>query len=310
VDFKTDMGLDERIGECANSPAMLNVRHGPAGSPAVPPRDQAVRDVVVSQRAVLSLGSDAASRLNSLDIAIFFLGGAAGSGASTPLFLSGWMTVGLIGGATGVVGLALMTSRSSDTSRAFAARWSHGTDNDANVPKHSDHWRLSGPSLSNAEELSSRLCLQLLRTLKAKRKSAHVRRRIGNALGLALPAEPPGRLTLRSRTSAGTGVGAWRVAEPLPELAHEVRIVVESAGVGDLAQWLARIERGPALKKAGGVLQTKRLDVMNAGRAPRREQLLNVAQRDPCFGRELEGAEIRIGKAGRDDGAKSAPRRS
>jgi hypothetical protein len=54
-----------------------------------------------------------------------------------------------------------------------------------------------------------------------------------------------------------SGVGAWRVAEPLLELEHEVRIVVEPAGVGDLAQRLAYIERGPALKKAGGVLQTK-----------------------------------------------------
>jgi predicted MFS family arabinose efflux permease len=77
---------------------------------------------VVSQRSVLSLRSDAASRLNSLYVAIFFLGGAVGSAASTPLFHSGWMNVGLVGGVMGVVALALTRAVPFATSRAFAAR--------------------------------------------------------------------------------------------------------------------------------------------------------------------------------------------
>jgi predicted MFS family arabinose efflux permease len=62
---------------------------------------------VVSQRAVLSMRPEAGSRLNSLYIAVFFLGGAAGSAIAVPLALSSWITLGLVGVAFGLMALFL-----------------------------------------------------------------------------------------------------------------------------------------------------------------------------------------------------------
>src|SRR3979490_430613 len=52
-----------------------------------------------------------------------------------------------------------------------------------------------------------------------------------------------------------------------------------------------------------GVIQPDRIDEMRAGRAPRREELLKVAQRDPCFRRDLARTERRFGKAVPHDAA-------
>src|SRR5437879_10096586 len=77
----------------------------------------------------------------------------------------------------------------------------------------------------------------------------------------------------------------------------EMCVVAKTAGVGNLAERLARAKRRPALQNARGVIQTKRIDEFTAGRAALRKELLEVAQRDPRFGRHVVGAEIRIGKA-------------
>jgi hypothetical protein len=51
------------------------------------------------------------------------------------------------------------------------------------------------------------------------------------------------------------------------------------------------------------VIQTQRVYEIAARRTTRREELLQVAQRDPRFGCDAARAEIRIGKAVVDDGA-------
>jgi hypothetical protein len=48
---------------------------------------------------------------------------------------------------------------------------------------------------------------------------------------------------------------------------------------------------------------TKRIDEFTAGRAALRKELLEVTQRDPCFGCDLGRTKVRIGKAILDDGA-------
>jgi predicted MFS family arabinose efflux permease len=65
---------------------------------------------VISQRAILAIRPDAASRLNSLYIAIFFLGGAAGSAIAAPLSFTGWTHLGLLGAAIGFIALVLWTT--------------------------------------------------------------------------------------------------------------------------------------------------------------------------------------------------------
>ena len=85
------------------------------------------------------------------------------------------------------------------------------------------------------------------------------------------------------------------MAEPPAKSAGEIRIVGKAAGIGDLAERLACAQQLPAMHKARGVIQTNRLYEMAAGRVVRGEELLQVAQRDPCFGRYLAGTERRIG---------------
>ena len=55
---------------------------------------------VISQRAILALDQSASSRLNSLYIAIFFLGGALGSALISPLLLIDWRCIAAAGALT------------------------------------------------------------------------------------------------------------------------------------------------------------------------------------------------------------------
>ena len=100
-----------------------------------------------------------------------------------------------------------------------------------------------------------------------------------------------------------SSVGARSLAEPAAEYSSEIIIIAEAAGVGDFAKRLVYAKRLPAAQKVGGVIQTKRLDEMNAGGTPLRKELLKVAHRDPRFGRHLARAEVRIGKAALNDAA-------
>ena len=97
------------------------------------------------------------------------------------------------------------------------------------------------------------------------------------------------------------GATAWRVAEPMTKSPREMGVVAKPAGVRDLGERLACLQRGAAMQKVRGVIQTKRLNEFAAGRATRREQFLYVTQRDSSFGCGLARAEIRIGKAVLDD---------
>jgi len=51
------------------------------------------------------------------------------------------------------------------------------------------------------------------------------------------------------------------------------------------------------MNEAGGVVEANRLDEAAAGGVVRREELLQVSQRDPGLGRRFPGTEGRIGKA-------------
>src|SRR6516162_10055437 len=97
------------------------------------------------------------------------------------------------------------------------------------------------------------------------------------------------------------GPTAWRVAKPMAKSPREMGVVAKAAGVRDLGERLAGLQRGAAMQKARGVIQTERLNEFAAGRATRREQFLYVTQRDSRFGCGLARAEIRIGKAVLDD---------
>src|SRR5215471_18460515 len=97
------------------------------------------------------------------------------------------------------------------------------------------------------------------------------------------------------------GATAWRVAEPMAKSPREMGVVAKAAGVRDLAETLACLQRRAAMQKARSVIQTKRVNEFAAGRATRREQLLQVTQRDSRFGCNLARAEIRIGKTVLDD---------
>src|SRR4029077_16897072 len=87
----------------------------------------------------------------------------------------------------------------------------------------------------------------------------------------------------------------------MAKFACEMRVVPKATGVGNLAQRLVCSQRRPAVQKARGMIQTKRIYEFAAGRAARCEQLLQITQRYPRFGCDLARAEIRIGKAVLDD---------
>ncbi len=71
--------------------------------------------------------------------------------------------------------------------------------------------------------------------------------------------------------------GARRVSEPTTELSCKMSVVAIAAGIGNLAERLACLCQCPAMQKPYGVIQTKRLDEIAAGRAPEREELLKVS---------------------------------
>jgi predicted MFS family arabinose efflux permease len=63
---------------------------------------------VVSQRRVIALNPQAPNRLNSLYVAVFFLGGAAGSAVAAPLGLTNWHLPALVGAVTAIATLVLL----------------------------------------------------------------------------------------------------------------------------------------------------------------------------------------------------------
>jgi hypothetical protein len=71
--------------------------------------------------------------------------------------------------------------------------------------------------------------------------------------------------------------GPRRMTEPAAKFSGEMSIVTEAAGIGNLAERLACVQQRPAMQKARGVIQTKRIDEFTAGRVPRRKELLKVA---------------------------------
>jgi predicted MFS family arabinose efflux permease len=62
-------------------------------------------NVVLSQRLLYLLNPAIRGRLNGLLIALFFMGGAAGSAVATPLVAHGWRAVALVGSAMPVLAL-------------------------------------------------------------------------------------------------------------------------------------------------------------------------------------------------------------
>ena len=90
---------------------------------------------------------------------------------------------------------------------------------------------------------------------------------------------------------------AWRVAEPMAKSPREMGVVAKAAGIRDLAERLACLQRRASMQKARGVIQTKRVNEFAAGRAARREEFLEIPQRDSRSRCDLARAEIRIGKA-------------
>src|SRR5262245_19495950 len=99
------------------------------------------------------------------------------------------------------------------------------------------------------------------------------------------------------------GATAWRVAKPMAKSPREMGVVAKAAGVRDLGERLACLQRRAAMKKARGVIQAKRVNEFAAGRAARGKELLKVTQRDPRFDCDLAWAEIRIGKTVLDHAA-------
>jgi hypothetical protein len=86
----------------------------------------------------------------------------------------------------------------------------------------------------------------------------------------------------QGRTFSGTvapwsPVGPRRMTEPAAKFSCEMSIVAKAASVGDLAERLACAQQRPALQKARGMIQTKRIDEFTAGRAAPRKELLDVA---------------------------------
>src|SRR6202795_3899447 len=100
-----------------------------------------------------------------------------------------------------------------------------------------------------------------------------------------------------------SGVRARRIAEPMAEFSREMCIVAKAAGIGDLAERLARPKQRAAVQKVRGAIQAKRIDELAAGRAALCKELLNIAQRDSHFGSRLDRPEIRIGEVVLDHAA-------
>ena len=95
--------------------------------------------------------------------------------------------------------------------------------------------------------------------------------------------------------TASFHVGARRMTEPIPESSCEMGVVAKAAGVRDFAEMLTCSVRRPACQQARGVVQTNGIDQFAACAAARRQELLDVAQRNPRFGCHLCRAEVWIG---------------
>jgi len=67
------------------------------------------------------------------------------------------------------------------------------------------------------------------------------------------------------------------MTEPSAKTAGEIRIIGKAAGIGDLAEGLARSQRFPAMYEARGAVQTNRLNEIAAGRAMCGKEFLEVA---------------------------------
>src|SRR5262249_61132188 len=91
------------------------------------------------------------------------------------------------------------------------------------------------------------------------------------------------------------GATAWRVAEPMAKSPREMGVVAKAAGIRDLAERLACLRRRAAMQKARSVIQTKRANEFAAGRAARREELLEIPQRDSRSRCDSARAEARLG---------------
>jgi hypothetical protein len=72
-------------------------------------------------------------------------------------------------------------------------------------------------------------------------------------------------------------VSPRRVTEAAAKYSNEIGIVAKAAGVGDLADGLACLEKRPAFQQRHGVIQTNRLDEVAAGGVSRRKEFLKVA---------------------------------
>ena len=97
--------------------------------------------------------------------------------------------------------------------------------------------------------------------------------------------------------SAAFDVGARRMTKPIPESSCEMGIVAKAAGVRDFAEMLTCSVRRPAFQQARGVVQTNGIDQFAACAAARRQELLDVAQRNARFCCHLCRTEVRIGTA-------------
>jgi hypothetical protein len=84
-----------------------------------------------------------------------------------------------------------------------------------------------------------------------------------------------------------SGTGSRRTTEPAAEPPGKIRVVGKAAGIGNLAERLPRAKHLPAMNEAGGVVEANRLDEAAAGGVVRREEVLQVSQRDPGLGRRF-----------------------
>ena len=95
-------------------------------------------------------------------------------------------------------------------------------------------------------------------------------------------------------STASLQVAARCVTKPTPESSCEMGIVAKAAGVRDFAEMLTCSARRPACQQARGVVQTNGIDQFAACAAARRQELLDVAQRNPRFCCHLCRTEVRI----------------
>jgi hypothetical protein len=72
------------------------------------------------------------------------------------------------------------------------------------------------------------------------------------------------------------GMRPWRVTKPMTKLSGKMRVVIEAARIGYLAQRNASAQRCPSMQQSRGLIETKRIDEVTARRASLREQSLEI----------------------------------